>query len=145
MDMSLPYQPHAVCLLGQPLLMFIHVASDATIFLAYTVISALLFQTKNNSHLFGFLRNLLKKGAPDFVISQSMGEWTFASFAMFIGACGLTHLMDIIVLWVPVYWAQGFVKVVTALASGSTAIILVGIVTAYLRALNTHRLKMEID
>ena len=48
----------------------------------------------------------------------------FWAFAIFITACGMTHVMSIWTLWVPDYGIEGFVKLVTALASIITAIML---------------------
>jgi putative methionine-R-sulfoxide reductase with GAF domain len=42
------------------------------------------------------------------------------AFGTFIGACGLTHYMEVFTLWVPDYWLSGAVKVVTAVASVAT-------------------------
>jgi hypothetical protein len=36
-------------------------------------------------------------------------------------ACGLTHILSIYTLWVPVYGVEGLVKAVTAAASVVTA------------------------
>src|SRR5262249_16849417 len=38
--------------------------------------------------------------------------------------CGGTHFMDVLTVWIPVYWASGYVRLITALASVSTAIAL---------------------
>jgi signal transduction histidine kinase len=48
----------------------------------------------------------------------------FALFAVFICACGTTHVMDIWTLWHPDYVLQGVIKAVTAVASIATAIAL---------------------
>ena len=45
-------------------------------------------------------------------------------FAIFIMACGTTHLMGIWTLWYPDYLTDGMVKVVTAVASVMTAVAL---------------------
>jgi hypothetical protein len=52
----------------------------------------------------------------------------FALFAIFIVACGTTHLMEIWLIWHPTYWLAGIVKTVTAAASVPTAILLVKLV-----------------
>jgi light-regulated signal transduction histidine kinase (bacteriophytochrome) len=52
----------------------------------------------------------------------------FVLFAVFIVACGTTHLMEIWTLWHPSYWLSGAVKVVTAGASIGTAILLVPLI-----------------
>ena len=43
-------------------------------------------------------------------------------FSAFIFACGFTHLMDVWTIWHPDYWAQLFVKAVTAALSLVTAV-----------------------
>ncbi len=55
-------------------------------------------------------------------------NWMFICFAIFILACGLTHVMEIITLWKPYYWISGIVKAITALASVPTAILLIRLV-----------------
>ena len=57
----------------------------------------------------------------------------FVCFAIFIVACGTTHLMDILVIWHPVYWLSGAIKAITALASVPTAVLLVRLVPTALR------------
>jgi serine phosphatase RsbU (regulator of sigma subunit)/anti-sigma regulatory factor (Ser/Thr protein kinase) len=51
----------------------------------------------------------------------------FWMFSLFIVSCGLTHVMAIVVIWDPLYWLEGGVKSVTAIASVATAIMLVPI------------------
>jgi len=51
-------------------------------------------------------------------------SWMFLAFGTFIIACGFTHFMEMVVLWKPLYWLAGDVKLVTALASVVTAIAL---------------------
>jgi signal transduction histidine kinase len=50
------------------------------------------------------------------------------AFGLFIVACGFTHFMEIVVLWKPLYWLAGDVKLVTAFASVVTAIALPGLI-----------------
>ena len=45
-------------------------------------------------------------------------------FGLFIIACGLTHLLDVVNIWSPNYWANAYFRVITALASIFTAISL---------------------
>jgi two-component system NtrC family sensor kinase len=52
-------------------------------------------------------------------------SWVFMLFGVFILACGSTHVMSLWTLWHPDYLAAGVVKVITALASVGTAIVLV--------------------
>lgn len=50
--------------------------------------------------------------------------WMFRLFAMFIVACGMTHLMQIWTLYQPVYWLESCVDAYTALISLLTAALL---------------------
>jgi PAS domain S-box-containing protein len=96
------YSPHGICLLWEPELIWLHVVSDALIALAYFSIPFALA-------IFVTMRRDLKFG------------WIYWSFAAFIMACGLTHILSIYTLWVPVYGIEGLVKAATAVASIITA------------------------
>ena len=61
----------------------------------------------------------------------------------FIIACGFTHFMDVVVLWKPVYWLAGDIKLVTALASVVTAIALPGLVPQVHAMLGSARVSEE--
>jgi signal transduction histidine kinase len=99
------YSPHGLCLLWEPELIWLHVISDALIAAAYFSIPVALsiFVSKRRDVEFG---------------------WIFWAFAVFIMACGLTHILSIYTLWVPIYGIEGFVKAITAIASVVTAVIL---------------------
>jgi signal transduction histidine kinase len=97
--------PHGFCLAWDPLLLDLNVISDGAIALSYYSIPLAL----------GYF--VLRR--KDLAFS-----WVFLLFALFILACGTTHVFDIWTLWYPVYEAQGFVKVVTAVASVLTAALL---------------------
>ncbi|MFZ5747464.1 MAG: ATP-binding protein [Pseudomonadota bacterium] len=99
------YAPHGYCLLWQPGLVYTHVIADALIALSYFSIPIALI--------------LLVRQRKDLAFG-----WAFWCFATFILACGLTHVMSIWTLWQSVYGLEAFVKVVTAIASIATAILL---------------------
>lgn len=44
-------------------------------------------------------------------------------FGLFITACGVTHIMDMVVMLAPVYWLQGWLIALTALISMPVAIM----------------------
>lgn len=94
------YMPHGHCYLWNPGLVTLHVASDALIGTAYVVIALTLWQ---------LVRRIKLPFSP-----------MILAFGVFIGACGLTHYMEVFTLWVPDYWLSGFVKLVTAVASVAT-------------------------
>ncbi len=97
--------PHGYCLLWDPRLIWTHVIADALIAAAYFSIPVALY-------LFLKRRKDVEAG------------WILALFATFILACGTTHVLSIMVLWVPVYGLEGAVKAITAIASVVTAIVL---------------------
>jgi signal transduction histidine kinase len=91
--------------LWRPELIWLNVISDAIIALSYFSIpfALALFVSKRSDVEFG---------------------WVFWAFAIFITACGMTHVMSIWTLWVPDYGIEGLVKAATAAASIITAIML---------------------
>jgi signal transduction histidine kinase/CheY-like chemotaxis protein len=99
------FAPHGICLLWEPGLIWLHVGADALIAAAYFSIPVALtiFVSKRRDVEFG---------------------WVFWAFALFIMACGLTHVMSIYTLWVPAYGLEGIVKAMTAIASVITAAML---------------------
>jgi PAS domain S-box-containing protein len=108
------FMPHGMCYLWQPGVLTLHIASDALITLAYFSISFTLI------HFVRRRRDL------EF-------NWMFLCFALFIVACGMTHLLEIWVIWHPDYWLSGTVKAITALASVPTAILLLKLIPTALR------------
>jgi signal transduction histidine kinase len=97
--------PHGYCLLWDPGLVWTHVVADSLIAASYFSIPvALLFFARKRRDL-------------EF-------RYVFLLFALFIVACGMTHLMSIWTLWHADYGVEAMIKVVTALASVGTAIAL---------------------
>ncbi len=97
--------PHGFCLSWEPALVALHVVSDGLIAASYYSIPVALMVF------------LLRRRDVAF-------RWIFWAFALFILACGTTHLFEILVLWQPYYWGQGVLKAVTAAISVSTALCL---------------------
>ncbi|HEY2388077.1 MAG TPA: ATP-binding protein [Candidatus Binatia bacterium] len=100
------YMPHGHCYLWQPRLVALHGVSDLLIGLAYMVISVTLAYVVYRAR------------------DQIPFQWMVLAFGLFIVACGVTHFMEVLTLWTPLYWLSGDVKVVTALASVGTAVAL---------------------
>lgn len=100
--------PHGHCYLWNPGLVWLHVISDSLIALAYYSIPFTLvyFVRKRKDLAF---------------------HWIFLCFAVFIIACGTTHVMEIWSIWHPTYWLSGGIKALTALASVPTACLLIGL------------------
>jgi signal transduction histidine kinase len=99
------YMPHGHCYLWQPALLWLHAVSDFLIGAAYFFISLMLYL-------------LVRRIRLPF-------SGMIVAFGVFIGACGLTHFMEVWNVWNSAYWLAGGVKAVTAFASVLTGVYLV--------------------
>jgi len=123
--LSSAYMPHLYCYLGSTSLAWTHAIADTLIGLAYVVISATL----------GYL---IHRGQ-----SELPFHGLFFAFAVFIVACGSSHLMEAITVWIPVYVLSAAIKIVTALASIATAVMLPFVVPDVLSLLQRARTSEE--
>jgi PAS domain S-box-containing protein len=103
------FMPHGYCYLWNPGLVWLHLISDVLIAVAYLSIPLTLFY---------FVRR--RRDLPF--------HWMFLCFGAFIVSCGATHAMEVWNLWHANYWLAGIVKGVTAVASVSTALLLIPLV-----------------
>ncbi len=117
--------PHGHCYLWKPALVWLHLSSDTLIGLAYVSISATL----------AYLVYKARQEIPY--------HWMFLAFGLFIIACGATHFMEVWTLWTPVYWLAGEVKLITAVASVTTAIMLPPLVPQVLDLLGAAKSSEE--
>jgi signal transduction histidine kinase len=117
--------PHGHCYLWQPGLVWLHGITDSLIALAYTAIS-------------GTLAYLVYKTRQEIPF-----HWMFLAFGTFIVACGSTHFMDVWTLWHPNYWLSGFLKLITAIASVTTAIVLPFVIPRIRTLVDTAKLSEE--
>jgi PAS domain S-box-containing protein len=121
------FMPHGMCLDWRPGLMALHIVSDALIALSYFAIPiGIAVFVHRRADLNGQHRALA------------------LLFAIFISACGLTHVMSILVLWQPYYTAEGALKAFTALVSVGTAIALPFLLPQLLRIPSPKVLQAEI-
>lgn len=97
--------PHGYCLSWSPFLLRLHVFSDVLITLAYFSIPVMLIYFVRQQPNFAFRRLV-------------------HLFSGFIIACGITHLMSLLMIWWPGYWLEGFFKAITAMLSVFTAVML---------------------
>lgn len=111
------FMPHGHCYLWKPEIVWLHVISDAVITLAYYSIPITLTYVVYKT-----------KGGMPF-------NWVFLLFALFIMACGTTHLMEIINIWNSHYVLAGFVKMFTAVVSILTAIAILPILPRVIKIL----------
>lgn len=68
----------------------------------------------------------------------------FLLFGVFILACGTTHLMSVLVIWLPAYWLDGVIKSFTALVSVSAAVLMLRIIPHALQLPSSEQLCAEI-
>jgi PAS domain S-box-containing protein len=64
--------------------------------------------------------------------------------ALFIVACGTTHLLSIITIWIPIYWLESLTKAFTALVSVITAVSMLYIIPKALRLPRSEDLQREV-
>lgn len=99
------FMPHGHCYLWTPGVLWMHVLPDILIAMAYfTIPFVLLFVARRRRDL--------------------PFNWLLVWFGVFIVACGVTHVMDVWNVWHTEYWIEGFVKIITAVASVPTALFL---------------------
>jgi signal transduction histidine kinase len=101
--------PHAVCWAADPALIWTMVLTNVITFLSYTAICCTLL----------FLVKRTRK-----VIARDWGYFV-VGFALFIVACGSTHLLEVITTWVPVFWIDAATNIITALLSAYVAFMLI--------------------
>lgn len=99
------FLPHLYCY-SNPSLVWTHVIADSLIAIAYLAISVTLAY-------------LVRKGRRDIPF-----HWILLAFGLFIIACGGTHFMEVVTVWIPVYVFSAAVKGFTVVASLTTAAIL---------------------
>lgn len=101
------FLPHWYCLAGNSRLLWTTVIGDLLIGLSYVVISATLVR--------------ILRGAGQDLPYQGF----FWAFGLFIVSCGITHFLEILTIWQPFYWLAAAVKILTAVSSVGTAVVLV--------------------
>lgn len=104
----------------------LHVLSDMLTVIAYYSIPVMLFY---------FARK--RKDLPY--------PWMLALFGVFILACGTTHLLSAITIWIPLYWLDGIVKVITAITSVATAILMLWLIPRALQLRSPTQLEKEVQ
>lgn len=115
--------PHGFCLTWNPALLWTLVVSDAVIALSYFSIPFALWY--------------FAKKRPDIPY-----RWLMVVFGMFIVACGVTHIFDILNIWQPSYWASAYAKAFTAVISFATAAALWRIMPLALKAPSAQSLQL---
>lgn len=97
---STNFIPHGHCYLWKPSLVWLHLGSDILTATAYySVAIAIVYFTNQRRDL------------PNKTVTLLIGY--FFVFAL----CGSTHLMGVVTLWHPIYWASGVLKALSAVWS----------------------------
>lgn len=104
--LSADFMPHGHCYYWAPEILWSHAISNSIIAMAYCSIPISLIYIFKRRDDFKFI-------------------WMMILFAIFILGCGITHIMDVIVIWEPIYRLDAFFRIITALASIGTAAVLV--------------------
>jgi signal transduction histidine kinase len=134
-DVSL--MPHAVCWAAAPRLIWTMVAANAITFLSYVTICITLLVMARRTRR---------------VIARDWGYF-LVGFALFIVACGSTHLMEVVTTWIPMFWIDATANVITAASSAFVAFmfirrasaITIGVNDYADRLANTEREKRQMS
>jgi PAS domain S-box-containing protein len=116
------FLPHGFCYQWNAALIFLHVISDLLIATALLVIPVFLLYFAKKREDLPF-------------------RWVFVCFAIFIAACGVTHIMEVLTLWVVAYWASGVLKCLTAIASVPTAVLVARMLPQALTLVSAEQLR----
>jgi hypothetical protein len=97
------FTPHGYCIAWDPDLLAELIIANVSIWFAYSIIPIQLF------------RLISRAGKERIWLSKKTS--VIAGFAAFIWLCGGTHLIDVLVLFAPLYWFQAHWDVLTAAVS----------------------------
>lgn len=106
---DVPLMPHAVCWAAAPHLIWTMVITNLITFLSYLSISLTLVYLARRTG------RVIARDWAHFVIG----------FALFIIACGTTHLLEVVTTWIPAFWIDAWVNVLTAALSAYVALMLI--------------------
>src|SRR5271163_4549516 len=122
MLMIVPLMPHAVCWAAAPKLIWTMVITNLITFLSYFSICLTLFYLSRRTNR---------------VIAR---DWKYfvVGFALFIVACGSTHLLEVITTWWPAFWIDAWTNIITAALSAYVAIMLIRRVTQIAFGVNDY-------
>jgi signal transduction histidine kinase/ActR/RegA family two-component response regulator len=120
------FMPHGMCYLWQPGTLWLNVASDALIALAYYAIPFALY----------YLVHERRKEIPY--------PGIILMFAAFIVLCGTTHLMEIWTVWHPEYRLAGALKGITGVVSVATTFALFKLMPQAMQLRSPAQLQQEV-
>ncbi len=118
--------PHAVCWAAAPGLIWTMVVTNFITFLSYLTICITLLYLVSRTR-----RVVMRDWA-----------WFVVGFALFIVACGTTHLLEVITTWIPVFWVDAWTNIVTAILSATVAAVLIRRVTTIAFGINDYAARL---
>jgi signal transduction histidine kinase len=101
--------PHAVCWAAAPRLVWTMVVTNSITFLSYVSICVTLLVLTRRT------RRVIARDWAHFLVG----------FALFIVACGFTHLMEVVTTWKPAFWVDAWANILAASLSAYVAIVLI--------------------
>ena len=125
--MHVDLMPHAVCWRQDPRLIATMAITNGITFVSYFSICGTLVYLARRTR-----RALVR-------------DWAYflIAFALFIVACGSTHLMEVVTTWSPVFWVDAWTNIVTAALSGYVAIQLIGRVNMLGAGINDYAERLD--
>ena len=120
------FLPHLYCYMRNPALIWTHVVADTLIGIAYLAISVTL----------GYLVHKARRDIPF--------PWMLLAFGLFIVACGGTHFMEVVTIWIPVYVLSATLKIFTVVASLTTAVVLPFMVPRVLTLIQQEKISEQV-
>jgi len=103
------FMPHGHCYLWLKRLLLLHIISDSLIALSYFLMATALIYLARK-----------KREIPY--------PWMFLMFGAFFVACGSTHLMEVVTIYIPIYWVSGAIKAITAALSVAAAVAFIPVI-----------------
>ncbi len=68
--------------------------------------------------------------------------WFATGFALFIVACGSTHIMEVVTTWLPFFWTAAIANILTAILSAVVAVALIRRVITIGDGINDYALRL---
>ena len=119
--------PHAVCWASDPRLIWTMAVTNFVTFLSYlTLAMTLLYLVRRTGHTL-------------------VRDWGYfvVGFALFILACGSSHLLEVITTWSPLFWIDAWTNILTSILSAYVAIMLIWRVSKIAYGINDYAARLE--
>jgi signal transduction histidine kinase len=124
--MSSSLMPHAVCWSQDQNLIWTMAITNAITCVSYFSICVTLF----------YLARRTRQS-----IDRDWGYFAIG-FALFIVACGSTHLMEVVTTWTPAFWIDAATNILTAILSGYVAVHLIRKAPGLSLSINDYALRL---